>query len=192
MQPRPGESTDGAPAAGGNATFAQPGRIRRAAAWFAAVSLDNAEGAVYGALMIGVLLAAEDAGRETYAETIAATAVVLLIYWFVHLYTYVLGVRLRTSEQLDRALLRKSALHELPVMEGGIAPLLVLAVGWVGGASVPHGVTAAVITTVICIIVLEIVAAWRARARGLKVWLLAALGALSGLGVVAVKVLLHV
>jgi hypothetical protein len=45
---------------------------------------------------------------------------------------------------------------------------------------------------VICIIVLEIVAGWRARGRGLRVWLVAITGAASGLGVVAVKVVLHV
>lgn len=152
----------------------------------------NAEGAVYGALMIGVLLAADDARRETYAETIGATAIVLVIYWLSHLYTTILGVRLRTSEPLDARVIRKSALHELPVMEGGVAPVLVLAVAWVGGASVPDGVTAAVITTVVCIIVLEVVAAWRARVRGGRVWVSGILGAATGLSVVAVKVLFHV
>lgn len=167
-------------------------RPRRAAAWFVAAAAGNAEGAVYGALMIGVLLAAEDARRETYAETIGATAVVLVIYWLSHLYATILGVRLRTSEPLDAGVLRKSALHELPVMEGGVAPLLVLAVAWVGGASVPDGVTAAVIATVICIIVLEVVAAWRARFRDARVWVHGILGAVTGLGVVAIKVLFHV
>ena len=152
----------------------------------------NAEGGVYGALMVGVLLAAEDARRETYGETIGATGVVLVIYWLTHLYTNVLGVRLRTNEPLDRGLIRKSAVHELPVIEGGVAPMLVLAVAWAGGASVPNGVTAAVITAVVGIIVLEIVAAWRGRSRGGRVWLSALAGTAGGLGVVAVKVVLHV
>ena len=155
------------------------------------VTTENAEGAVYGALMIGVLLAAEDTQHETWVETVAATAIVLLIYWLTHVYTHILGARLRTRGALDRAALREGVLHELPVMEGGVAPVLVLIVAWLGGASVPDGVTAAVITTVISIIVLEVVAAWRARLRGGSFWVSGILGAAGGLGVVAVKVVLH-
>jgi hypothetical protein len=42
------------------------------------------------------------------------------------------------------------------------------------------------------IIVLEIVAAWRARPTGAAVWLRAAAGALAGFAIVAMKVVLHV
>jgi hypothetical protein len=171
---------------------ARPNRIRRAAALLATAAARNVEDAVYGALLIGILLAAEDAHRETYAETIGAAAIVLILYWLTRLYTQVLGVRLRTQEQLARPVIRRSVLHELPIIEGGVAPVIVLVAAWAIGAPLTKGVTAAVIATVASIIVLEIAAARRARSGGASVWLRASASALLGLCIVAVKVLLHI
>jgi hypothetical protein len=140
-------------------------------------------------MMIGVLLAAEDARRETYGETIAATVVVLALYWLTHLYTYVLGLRLRTKQPLGRALIWRSVIHEFPVIEGAVTPLVV---AWATGASVVSGVKGAVFATALSIVVLEVAAGLLARPRGPRLWFRAAAGALSGLGVVAVKVTLHV
>lgn len=166
--------------------------MRRTAALLVAASTGNAEGAVYGALMIGVLLAAEDARRETYAETIGGAVIVLAFYWLTHLYTHVLGVRLRTHEPLARRVIRRSLVHELPVIEGGVVPMLVLVVAWITGASVSSVVLAAVYATAASIIVLEIAAAWGVRPRETSVWVRAVLGTVTGLGLVAVKVVLHV
>jgi hypothetical protein len=167
-------------------------RARRVAAWLAAAAVGNAEGAVYGALMVGVLLAAEDARRETYGETIGAVAILLAIYWLTSLYTYVLGVRLRTHEPLARTLIKRSVVHELPIIEGGVTPVVVLFVAWATGASVNGGVRAAVVATALSMIALEIVAGWHARPRGASIWLRAVAGALGGLAIIAVKVVLHV
>ena len=142
--------------------------------------------------MIGVLLAAEDARRETYAETIGAAVIVLTLYWLTHLYTHVLGVRLRTHEPLARSVIRRSLGHELPVIEGGVVPILVLVVAWITGASVVSGVRAAVYATAASIILLERAAAWGVRPRDAGVWIRAILGTVTGLGLVAVKVVLHV
>jgi hypothetical protein len=166
--------------------------MSRALARLIAAGTGNAEGAVYGALMVGVLLAAEDPRQETYAETIAATVVVLALFWLTHLYTYVLGVRLRTHEPLARTLIKRSVVHELPLIEGGVVPLAVLAVAWATGVSVSGGVRAAVFATAASLILLEVAAAWGERPRETGVWLRAAMGAVAGLGVVAVKVVLHV
>jgi hypothetical protein len=168
------------------------GRVRRTAAWLAAASVGNAEGGVYGALLIGILLAAEDSHRETYAETIGAAALVLVVYWLTDLYTHLLGVRLRTKERLARPVIRRTVVHELPVIEGGVLPVAVLVLAWATGATLNDGITAAVVAAVASIVALEIVAASRARPSGAAVWLRAAAGALVGLAIVAVKVVLHV
>lgn len=185
----PGPAAEPAAAAAGRPG---PGRIRRVLAWLVAAASSNAEGAVYGALMIGVLLAAEDARRETYEQTIGATLPVLVLYWVTHLYTYVLGVRLRTHEPLSGRLIGRSAVHELPLVEGGITPMAVLIVAWAAGASISSGIAAAVYATAISIVALEVAAAWRVRERHTGIWLRMALSALAGLAVVAVKVVLHV
>lgn len=168
-----------------------PRRIRRLAAWLVAVAAGNAEGAVYGTVMIGVLLAAEDARRETYAETIGATAVVVVLYWMTSLYTHILGVRLRTHERLGGAIFWRSLVHELPVIEGAVIPVGVLALAWATGAPLTSGVRAAVYATAISIVVLEIAAGRGSQPGGASVWLRATAGALAGLAVVAVKVILH-
>ena len=142
--------------------------------------------------MVGVLLAAEDANRETYGETIGAVAIVLVLYSLTGLYTHILGVRLRTQQPLARALIKQSLVHELPLIEGGVTPVVVLVVAWASGASVNGGVTAAVVATAISIVALEIAAGWRTRPRGPSIWLRVVAGALGGLAVLGVKVVLHV
>ncbi len=141
--------------------------------------------------MIGVLLASEDARHETYGETIAAVSTVVALYWVTRLYTHLLGVRLRTKEPLGPTLIWRSAVHELPVVEGAVTQLIVLVVAWAAGVSLTSGVNATIAATVISMVVLEIAAGWRTEPRHAAVWLRVALGILMGLAVVAVKVVLH-
>lgn len=166
-------------------------RVRRATGWLASVAAENAEGAVYGVLLIGVLLATEDTHHETYGETIAAMSIVIVLYWLSRLYTHLLGVRLRTKELLGRTLIWRSAVHELPVIEGAVTQMIVLLVAWATGVSLTGGVNATIAATVISMVVLEIAAGWRAEPRPAAIWLRVALGVLMGLAVVAVKVVLH-
>jgi hypothetical protein len=78
-------------------------RLSRVAGWLLTVGAANAGDAVYGALMIGVLLAAEDAQDAEYPATIEAAAVVLALYWLTSIYTHTLGMRLRSREPLNAA-----------------------------------------------------------------------------------------
>lgn len=49
-----------------------------------ALILENPGDAIYGAIAVGVLLAAETPRRETYARTVAAVTITLLLYWLAH------------------------------------------------------------------------------------------------------------
>lgn len=155
------------------------------------VTADNAGGAVYGTVMIGVLLAAEDGAHESYPEAIGAAVLVLALYWLTNLYTDTLGGRLRTGEPLNKTLFLRSCIHELPIIEGALLPVLVLLVAWAAGASVTSAVTAALWTTAISIIVLEVAAGWRARLRPHELWLQTGLGGILGLAIIMLKVVLH-
>lgn len=166
-------------------------RPRRAVGWLTSVAAENAAGAVYGTVMVGVVLAAEDSHREGYTQTIGAAAVVLVLYWLMSLYTHTLGIRLRTRGRLSMALFWRSSAHELAMIEGASIPVLALLIAWATGAAVNSGVTAALWATVASIVLLEIVAAWRARLRPQDVWLQAAMGAVMGLAVIALKLILH-
>jgi hypothetical protein len=166
-------------------------RPRRGARWLARVAVDNAGGAAYGTVMVGVLLAAEDSHREGYPETIGAASVVLALYWLLSLYTHTLGIRLRTKGRLSLRLLWRSCAHELAIVEGAFVPVLALLIAWVAGATVTSGVTVALWVTVVSLVTLEVAAAWRARTRPLEAWLQAALGAVMGLAIIALKLILH-
>jgi hypothetical protein len=165
--------------------------MRQALGWLAAVTLDNAGGAVYGTVMIGVLFAAEDAPAVGYTDTVGAALVVLALYWLTSLYTYTLGTRLRTGEPLTAKVFWRSCLHELPILEGALLPLVLLLVSWAAGASVSTGVTIATWTAAITILVLEFVAGWRSRVALQRFWLQAALGTVIGFAIIALKLLLH-
>jgi hypothetical protein len=155
------------------------------------VSAENAEGAVYGAVLIGVLFAAEDAGRVGYPETVAAAAVVLALYWLTSCYAHNLGVRLQTREPVNVRVLWRSCVHELTVLEGGSIPVLVVLVAWAAGTSVTGGVTAAVWATAVAIVALEVAAGWRARLRPKRRWLQIGVGVVIGSVIVALKLVLH-
>jgi hypothetical protein len=170
---------------------ALPRRPRRAAAWLAGVAADNAAGAVYGTVMVGVLLAAEDTSHEGYPETIGAAAIILVLYWFMNLYAHALGIRLRTRGRLTPTLFWHSCAHELAIVEGAMVPVLVLLVAWAAGATVTTGVTVALWATAVCIVALEVAAAWRRELRRMDVWIQGGADAVMGLAIIVLKLVLH-
>jgi hypothetical protein len=170
---------------------AQPGRLRQVIAWLGKVTLENAGGAIYGTVMIGVLFAAESSGSLGYPDTVAAALIVLALYWLTHLYTYTLGTRLRTGEPLSARVFWRSCIHELPIIEGALLPLLVLLVAWAAGASITTGVNIAVWTTAVSIIGLEVAAGWRSGLGLSRLLLQVCVGAAIGITIVGLKLLLH-
>jgi MFS family permease len=166
------------------------GRLSQATKWLLVVATENAGEAVYGALMIGVLLAAEDARHEGYGATIEAAALVLALYWLTRIYADTLGSRLGRRRRLDAALLWRSCVHELPILEGALIPTVALLVAWAAGFAVTSGVTAALWATVASIVVLELAAGWRSRGRR-GIWLEAVASATLGLALIALKLVLH-
>jgi hypothetical protein len=166
-------------------------RPGRTAAWLLNVAGENADGAVYGTVMIGVLLASEDARHEGYGATIGAAALVLAIYWLTHLYTRTLGQRLQKRESLNMKVLWHSCVHELPIIEGAFVPVLALLVAWAAGSTVATGVNIALWTVVASIVILEIAAGWRARLQPQRLWLQAGVGAVMGSAIIVLKLVLH-
>lgn len=141
--------------------------------------------------MIGVLLAAEDPGAEGYPETLGATAIVVLVYVFMSFYTHMLGNRLSRREPLSARLMWQGWLHELPIAEGALIPISVLLISWAAGASVSTGVSAALWTSAVWVVVLEVVAGWRVSLRPLQLWLQVGAGLVIGAAILALKFMLH-
>jgi hypothetical protein len=151
----------------------------------------NPAGAIYGTITVGALLAAETAQRETYADTVGALVLALLLYWLAHSYARSVGTRLQDEEPLSLDGFRKSLVHELPILGGACVPLLALVIFGLAGAKLNTAVTAAVWTTAIVIVLLEVVAAIRAEAKGRELALQTAVGIGLGLLVIAINAVLH-
>jgi hypothetical protein len=146
---------------------------------------------VYGTIAVGTLLAAESARQETYVETVFAVAITLLLYWLAHSYSEFVDRRLEHGKPFSLDGFADAALHELAVLVGAAIPLIVLVIWWLADASLGAAVSAAVWTSAIVIVVIEIVIGRRAELSGREFVTQTAFGTILGLLVIAVRLLLH-
>lgn len=153
--------------------------------------LANSGGLVYGTIAVGALLAAESARQETYPKTLGAVAITLLLYWLAHSYAEFTGRRLRKTEPFTLAELVRTAAHELSVLIGAAGPLLVLLIWYAAGGQLTTAVTAAIWTSAVMIVIIEALVGVRAQLSGRDLVMQTAFGAVLGLLVVAVRVLLQ-
>ena len=148
-------------------------------------------GLIYGTILVATLLGAESARSETYPETIGAVAIALLLYWLAHSYAEFAGHRIKHGEHFAYADLARTAAREVSVLFGAVIPLLVLLIGWAAGAGLDSAVSAAVWTAAGMIVATEIVIGIRAQLTGRDLVRQTALGAVLGLLVLALRLLLH-
>jgi hypothetical protein len=151
----------------------------------------NPAGAVYGLITIGALLAAESGLRDTYPETVGSAAIAVVLYWFAHSYADVLGLRLLAEHRLGRRELWETFVQDWAIARGAALPLLALLVAWVSGASQVTAVTAGIWTAVASLIAYELAAGIRSRARPVELVFEVLVGATMGLGLLALRALLH-
>jgi len=151
----------------------------------------NPGGLVYGTILVATLLAAESAKRETYAKTVAAVVVALLVYWLAISYAAFTGERAERGEPFAYSALWRTASHELAVLYGASVPLLVLLVFWVAGVTLSAAVSAAIWTAAAMIVATEVVIGVRAELEGRELIVQTGFGVVLGLLVIALRVLLH-
>jgi hypothetical protein len=151
----------------------------------------NPGGLVYGTILVATLLAAESPKRETYLKTVGAVVIALIVYWLSITYAELTGERIRDEEPFKPAAFAQAAANELPVIYGALGPLLALVVCWAAGAELSTGVSVAIWTSVAMIIATEVVLGVRAELTGKQLVVQTGMGALLGLFVVALRVLLH-
>lgn len=151
----------------------------------------NPTAAIYGVIVIGALLSAETAARETYLDTISSTVIATALYWLAHSYARVLGRRLQSREPLTVASLGAALRNDWPLLRGASVPLLALLVAALAGAGRGVAVSAAVWSAIASIAGFEAVAAARSRATGGELAIEVAIGLTMGLGILALKIVLH-
>jgi hypothetical protein len=152
---------------------------------------DNPAGLIYGTITVAALLAAESARQETYGDTVGAVALTLILYWLAHSYAEFTGERIRDSERFTYAGLVRTGTHELTVLLGAAVPLVVILICWAAGAALGTAVSAGIWTSVAIVVGAEVVIGIRAELTGRDLVRQTAVGALLGLLVLALRVLLH-
>jgi hypothetical protein len=152
---------------------------------------DNAGGLVFGTILVATLLSAESARRETYVKTIAAVLITLVAYWVTISYAEFAGERLEQGEHFAYAAFARTAARELTLLYGATIPLVVLLVFWAAGATLTTAVSAAIWCAAAVVVGTEILIGVRAELTGRELVRQSAVGALLGLLVIAVRVLLH-
>ncbi len=153
--------------------------------------LSDLSAAIYGLMTVGALLAAESAGSETYAETVGAVVITMIVYWLAHSYAEFASERLKERQPARFAALARIMVVQVPILLGAAVPLLALLVDWAVGASLETAVITALITAAVVIMLLEVVAGVRAKQSGLELVLQALFGAVLGLLIIALRLVLH-
>jgi hypothetical protein len=152
---------------------------------------DNASGLVYGIILVATLLSAESAVRETYPKTIAGVLVALATYWLALTYSRFTGERLEKGEHATVALLRQAAAHEVTVLYGAVIPFAALLIFWLAGTSLATGGLAVVYVADATIIATELLIGIRAELTGRELLGQTAIGAILGVLVLGLRLLLH-
>lgn len=151
----------------------------------------NPAGAIYGTVTVGALLAAERAQRETYGRTIGAVALAMALYWLAHAYASSVEGRLREGKALTADGIARTMAREVTILLGAAVPLLVVVAFGVFGAALATAVSAGVWTSAGVIVTLEAVSAQRAELKGRELATQIVVGALLGVLVIVLKLVLH-
>jgi hypothetical protein len=152
---------------------------------------ENAAGVVYGTILVATLLSAESAVRETYVKTLVGAIIALITYWLALTYAGFTGRRLDEKEGASLLLLGRAAVHELTVLYGAVVPLLSLIIFWIAGATLSTAVLWSVYVADAAIIGAEVIIGVRAGLRGLQLLGQVAIGAVLGVLVLGLRLLLH-
>ncbi len=151
----------------------------------------NLAAGIYGTITVGSLLAIESAQRESYPDTIAAVLIALFLYWTAHSYAELASRRLKEGESLTLDGLTNTMAQELSILLGASIPLGALLVAWAIGAPLTSAVTAAIWTSASTIVLIEIIAGLRAKKAGRELIAQTAFGALLGIGILGLRLVLH-
>lgn len=155
------------------------------------VLLGDWAAAAYGTLSVGTLLAVETPSAENYWETLVGALIALLVYWLAHAYAGLLGERMQSGARLSPTEVLVAMRHEAPILLGAAPSLTALVVCWIGGADLSVAVSIAVWTSAAVIVLIECVAGLRAHLTGRQLLLQVSVGALLGLLILVLRLVLH-
>jgi hypothetical protein len=147
----------------------------------------NPAGSVFGLITVGALVAAESQIHDTYPEIVGSVALAMVLYWFAHSYSDLLGRRLTSGEHLHWRLILHALGHELAIIKGATLPLVALVLCWIAGAPAHTATNIAVWTAAASLVLVEIAAGVRSRATRRELVIDGVVGVALGLGVLALR-----
>ena len=92
-------------------------------------SMDVAS-AIYGSMLVTVLIAAQDRAEITAARVGLYVGLGVLAFYLTHIWAEIVGLRVRRI--VDRAIVLEVAREETPMLAAAVTPLVVLAAGALG------------------------------------------------------------
>lgn len=151
----------------------------------------DAGGIVYGTIVVATLLAAESAHAETFAKTVGAVVLAMLTYWLAVSYSHYSGERVEHERRFEARELGRTAISEVTMLIGAMPELLAVLVVWALGDSLALAIRVGVIVAAVSIVVVELVTGIRADLRGRELVLQTLIGAVFGLLVITLRLVLH-
>jgi hypothetical protein len=151
----------------------------------------DAGGIVYGTIVVATLLAAESSQNETYGKTVAAVVLAMLTYWLAVSYAHYSGERIERQQRFEYQGLARTAISEVTMLLGAMPELLAVLIVWALGDSLAQAIRVGVIVAAITIVVTEFITGLRADLRGRELVRQTLIGAVFGVLVIALRLLLH-
>ena len=151
----------------------------------------NPSGTVYGTLVVGALLAAEDPDVVGVGGLIAGVVIALSLYWLAHAYAAVAGHRLSTGARWSRQDLVAELRHEWAILRAAALPVIVVLIAVAAGATTHGAVDAGITACLVVLVGLELLAGvGTGRPARAVIWD-GLVGAAMGAGLLGLKIVLH-
>jgi hypothetical protein len=165
------------------------GWIWRALTWIEPEN--NPSRVVYGVLVTGAVLAAESSVDETMFQAAASVAVTIVLLWVSHAYSYAVADRMATGKGWSSRTAVEAGVHEWPLIRGSLVPLVVLLLAGAAGASTTTALYVAMMSAVALLVLFELVAGLRSHLPTAALLVQTAIGGVLGIGIVVLKVVIH-
>jgi len=151
---------------------------------------NNPSSVVYGLVTVGAVIAAESARATDAAREIAATVVVIALYWCAHSYSVLLGRRLDQGVHISWSEAGRALTKEWAIMRGASIPVIGMLIAWALGHPIDVVEWTGLITVVVLLVLFEVAAGLRSKLGTGGIILQACLGIAIGCGIIAVRGLL--
>jgi hypothetical protein len=141
---------------------------------------------IYGAIITASVMAAAGQSLPTLALAISVL-VTLIVYWLAEQYAELLGAQSAHGHVPTWPRIRAALRDSWPIVSASFAPLAVLVLARIAGASLVAAANAGVIAAVVLLTFHGWNAAWAAQLRGWRLAAATSVAAVLGLAMVALK-----